>query len=126
VEKKDEDEPAKKQAVSVLDPKRAQNTCTLTTHSPTHPLAHSPTAVPTDHRSHPHTAIMLARFKMPYADLRKAIEDLDETILTVDNLTSLKQCIPTPDEIAALKEIEGTRTLTRARATTTATATTAC
>lgn len=82
VEKKDEDEPAKKQAVSVLDPKRAQN-----------------------------TSIMLARFKMPYADLRKAIEDLDETILTVDNLTSLKQCIPTPDEIAALKEIEDPATL---------------
>jgi hypothetical protein len=53
---------------------------------------------------------MLARFKMPYADLRKAIEDLDETILTVDNLTSLKQCIPTPDEIAALNDIEGTTT----------------
>jgi hypothetical protein len=28
VEKAESDEPAKKQAVSVLDPKRAQNTCT--------------------------------------------------------------------------------------------------
>lgn len=28
VEKKDEEEPAKKQAVSVLDPRRGQNICT--------------------------------------------------------------------------------------------------
>lgn len=52
---------------------------------------------------------MLARFKMPYSELRKAIEDLDESILTVDNLTALKQYIPQPDEISALNETEGTR-----------------
>lgn len=50
---------------------------------------------------------MLARFKMPYPELRKAIEDLDESILTVDNLTALKQYIPQPDEISALNETEG-------------------
>jgi len=50
---------------------------------------------------------MLARFKMSYAELRKAIEQLDESVLTVDNLTALKQYIPQPDEIASLNEIEG-------------------
>lgn len=53
------------------------------------------------------SAIMLARFKMPYSELRKAMEDLDESILTVDNLTALKQYIPQPDEISALNETEG-------------------
>jgi len=71
------EEQVKKQAISVLDPRRAQN-----------------------------VSIMLARFKMSYAELRKAIEQLDESVLTVDNLTALKQYIPQPDEIASLNEIE--------------------
>lgn len=78
VEKKDEaEESVKKQAISLLDPRRAQN-----------------------------ISIMLARFKMPYSELRQAIENLDESILTVDNLTALKQYIPQPDEISALNETE--------------------
>ncbi len=49
---------------------------------------------------------MLARFKMPYPELRKAIENLDEEVLTVDNLVALKQYIPTPDELNSLNEQE--------------------
>src|SRR3989338_1644962 len=52
-------------------------------------------------------SIMLSRFsKMTYAEIRKAIENVDEKVLDADNLGSLKQFVPAPDELAAIKECE--------------------
>eukprot|EP01088_Endostelium_zonatum_P008450 TRINITY_DN2135_c0_g1_i1.p1 TRINITY_DN2135_c0_g1~~TRINITY_DN2135_c0_g1_i1.p1 ORF type:complete len:977 (-),score=329.46 TRINITY_DN2135_c0_g1_i1:20-2950(-) len=69
-------EPKKKKGHSVLDPRRGQN-----------------------------IAIMLARFKIPYSDIRKAILANDDKLLTADNLSALKVYIPQPDEIASLQGV---------------------
>jgi len=74
--------PAKPKNVSLLDPRRAQN-----------------------------IAIMLARFKMTYPEIRRAIETVDETVLTVDNLVALKGYIPQPDEVQLLIDHEDKDTL---------------
>jgi len=73
---------AAKKNISMLDPRRGQN-----------------------------VSIMLARFKMPSADIRKAIETLDEAVLSADNLAALKQYIPTDEEIAAIMEVDDKESL---------------
>jgi hypothetical protein len=57
----------------------------------------------------PHRAqnltILLSRFKqMTFVQLRKAIETLDTTVLTPDNLKALLASVPTHEEIDLLKE----------------------
>jgi hypothetical protein len=57
----------------------------------------------------PHRAqnltILLSRFKqLSFVQLRKAIETLDTTVLTPDNLKALLASVPTHDEIDLLKE----------------------
>jgi len=71
--------PAKKGAISLLDPKRSNN-----------------------------VSIMLSRFgKTPYADIRKAILQLDEEVLPIEATAALKQFVPEPEEIELLKEFSG-------------------
>jgi len=69
----------KKQVITLLDPKRSNN-----------------------------VSIMLSRFgKMPFSEIRKAIMDLDENILPIENTAALKQLAPEPEEIESLKEFAG-------------------
>ena len=71
--------PKKKQVISILDPKRSNN-----------------------------VSIMLSRFgKMAYAEIRKAIMDLNEEVLPMENVAALKQLTPEPEEIEQLKEFSG-------------------
>eukprot|EP00339_Tiarina_fusa_P000898 CAMPEP_0117015036 /NCGR_PEP_ID=MMETSP0472-20121206/12086_1 /TAXON_ID=693140 ORGANISM="Tiarina fusus, Strain LIS" /NCGR_SAMPLE_ID=MMETSP0472 /ASSEMBLY_ACC=CAM_ASM_000603 /LENGTH=981 /DNA_ID=CAMNT_0004718743 /DNA_START=178 /DNA_END=3124 /DNA_ORIENTATION=+ len=69
----------KKQVVTLLDPKRSNN-----------------------------VSIMLSRFgKMTFADIRKAIMDLNEEVLPIENTAALKQLTPEPEEIEQIKEYTG-------------------
>ena len=75
----DDGKPKKKQSIQILDNKRSNN-----------------------------TSIMLSRFgKMAYSEIKKAIVDLDENILSAENISALKQFVPTPEEIELLKEYSG-------------------
>jgi len=107
--------PAKPQVVSLLDMKRSQNLCTCT--SCTSPcislslsLSHIVIILIVTDRCLLYSilAIMLSRFgKLSFAEIRKAIEDLDETILTPENVAALKGLAPDAEEIAMLKEYTG-------------------
>jgi len=77
-----EKKPAAKKNISMLDPRRGQN-----------------------------VSIMLSKFKMPLPDIRKAIETLNESVLTPDNLVVLKQYIPTEEELAAINEVDDKESL---------------
>eukprot|EP00004_Rigifila_ramosa_P005430 TRINITY_DN1595_c0_g1_i6.p1 TRINITY_DN1595_c0_g1~~TRINITY_DN1595_c0_g1_i6.p1 ORF type:complete len:998 (+),score=227.75 TRINITY_DN1595_c0_g1_i6:163-2994(+) len=79
-----EKEKEKKKAtkVSVLDPARAQN-----------------------------VGIMLARFKMPFAEIRAAILALDSQKLSGEDATALYQIIPTDDDLSALKGYKGEKNM---------------
>ena len=44
---------------------------------------------------------------MPYTAIRKAIINLDDIMLTVENLRSLRQYIPTKDEAESLQQFDG-------------------
>ncbi|EGC35241.1 hypothetical protein DICPUDRAFT_33735 [Dictyostelium purpureum] len=63
------------QTISILDPKRSQA-----------------------------ISIMLSRFKMSFADLGKAITNLDESKLNLEDAKSLLKFVPTPEEIELIKE----------------------
>jgi len=70
---------AKKQVITLLDPRRSNN-----------------------------CSIMLSRFgKMPYADIAKAVKTLDESVLSMENVSAMKQFVPTSEEIEILKEYTG-------------------
>jgi hypothetical protein len=47
-------------------------------------------------------AIMLAKIRLPYPDIRDAIWNIDDNMLTVDNLMSIRQYIPTKEEVMFL------------------------
>ncbi|GAM19525.1 hypothetical protein SAMD00019534_027000 [Acytostelium subglobosum LB1] len=49
-------------------------------------------------------SIMLSRFKMPLPELAKAINNFDETKLSLEDAKSLSKFCPTPEEIDILKE----------------------
>jgi len=69
----------KKQVITLLDPKRSNN-----------------------------VSIMLSRFgKMDYSEIRKAIMDLNEDVLPIENTAALKQLTPEPEEIEMIKEYTG-------------------
>ena len=52
-------------------------------------------------------AIMLARIKFSYAQIRDFLLEMDDEKLSVENLKSLKQYVPSDDEVALLKSFEG-------------------
>jgi hypothetical protein len=52
-------------------------------------------------------AIMLAKIKLPYSEIRDAIWNIDDTKLTIDNLIAIRQYIPTKEEIEIVKEYQG-------------------
>jgi hypothetical protein len=45
------------------------------------------------------SAIMLARLKLSYREIRDAIWHIDDDKLNIDNLKSIKQYIPTKEEV---------------------------
>lgn len=51
-----------------------------------------------------HTAIMLARIKMSLPDIRNAIVELDDNKLGIDDLRAMTRYLPTPDEVARIKD----------------------
>lgn len=44
-------------------------------------------------------AIMLSRIKMNYAEIRKALLSVDDTVLSVDDLKAISKQLPTPEEV---------------------------
>lgn len=52
-------------------------------------------------------AIMLARIKLSYQEIKKAILEMNEEALTIDNLRSLKQFTPTEEELETIREYDG-------------------
>lgn len=44
-------------------------------------------------------AIMLARIKLTYPEIRDAIWNIDDHRLSVDNLMAIRQYIPTKEEV---------------------------
>lgn len=53
------------------------------------------------------TAIMLARIKLTYPEIRDAIWNIDDNRLTIDNLMAIRQYIPTKEEIEIIQEYDG-------------------
>ena len=52
-------------------------------------------------------AIMLARFKISYQEIKKAVLDMNEEALSIDNLRSLKQFTPTEEELEIIRDYDG-------------------
>jgi len=74
--------------------------------APTAVQSNKPTVVQVlDTKRSNNVSIMLARFKgLEHSQIKKAILDLDEKILSVEALQSIKMFVPTPEEIEQLKE----------------------
>lgn len=70
--------PKKPEKISLIDPKKAQN-----------------------------SAIVLGSMRMDFKVIRKAILDLDEEVLTLEQIKALKDIAPTSDEVAAVNEYTG-------------------
>ena len=54
---------------------------------------------------------MLSRIRMPYAAIRKALLDVDDVLLSVENLRSIRQYCPINDEVDQLLQYNGDRNL---------------
>lgn len=52
-------------------------------------------------------AIMLAKIKLPYPEIRDAIWNIDDNSLSIENLAAIRQYIPTKEEIEIVKEYTG-------------------
>ncbi|SPO21738.1 related to Diaphanous protein homolog 1 [Ustilago trichophora] len=52
-------------------------------------------------------SIVLTRIKVPFPELRTALLQCDETKLTVDNLRSIKSCLPTTEELELVRDYDG-------------------
>lgn len=52
-------------------------------------------------------AIMLARIKLSYPEIRDAIWNIDDNRLTIDNLMAIRQYIPAKEEIEIIQEYDG-------------------
>ncbi|KAG1439677.1 hypothetical protein G6F56_012213 [Rhizopus delemar] len=52
-------------------------------------------------------AIMLAKIKLPYPEIRDSIWNIDDNKLSIDNLIAIRQYIPTKEEIEIVKEYQG-------------------
>ena len=55
--------------------------------------------------------ITLAKIRLPAKDIMKAVLDLDDSILTLDKLTALRNIVPSSDDIVAVKEYKGDKKL---------------
>ena len=45
---------------------------------------------------------MLSRFKIGYSAIRQALLDLDDSILSIDDLKAISKQLPTTDEVRTL------------------------
>lgn len=96
----------KQSAATLLDITRAQN------------IGMKVVAIATRSRSHfCDLGIMLARIKLPFADIRRALLQVDDQRLTVDELKSISKHIPTPDEVETVLHPSGPLSDTRYRST---------
>lgn len=48
---------------------------------------------------HPVAAIMLSRFKIGYSAIRQALLDLNDSILSIDELKAISKQLPTAEEV---------------------------
>ncbi|KAN0055596.1 hypothetical protein ACTA71_008712 [Dictyostelium dimigraforme] len=71
---------------------------------PTKPLTQTPTISILDPKRSQAISIMLSRFKMSFPDLSKAITNLDDSKLNLEDAKSLLKFVPTSEEIELLKE----------------------
>ncbi|RUS31155.1 hypothetical protein BC938DRAFT_478371 [Jimgerdemannia flammicorona] len=55
----------------------------------------------------PKSAIMLARIKLTYPDIKRAVLLIDDERLTIDNLKAMRQYVPTSDEIEIIRTYKG-------------------
>ncbi|KAN0009757.1 hypothetical protein ACTFIU_007058 [Dictyostelium citrinum] len=68
------------------------------------PMVTTPTINILDPKRSQAISIMLSRFKMSFSDLSKAITNLDESKLNLEDAKSLLKFVPTQEEIELLKE----------------------
>ncbi|KAJ1032638.1 hypothetical protein NDA16_000661 [Ustilago loliicola] len=83
----------------------------------TKPIAPIPEAKQNGRKANPTTlldltraqnvCIVLTRIKVPFPELRTAILQCDEDKLTIDNLKSIKNCLPTTEELELVREYDG-------------------
>lgn len=52
-------------------------------------------------------SIVLTRIKVPFPELRTAILQCDEDKLTIDHLKSIKNCLPTTEELELVRDYDG-------------------
>ena len=52
-------------------------------------------------------SIMLARMRLSYSEIKRAILELDDQTLSIDNLKSLKQYVPAFEEIQLVRNYDG-------------------
>jgi hypothetical protein len=52
--------------------------------------------------AHVYPAIMLSRIKMGFPDIRKALLNLDDQALSIEDLKAISKQLPTPDEVSYL------------------------
>ena len=57
---------------------------------------------------------MLSRIKLTPADIRKALLEVDDKALSVDDLKAMERQTPTAEEIARLKDFGDVSTLSKA------------
>ncbi len=57
---------------------------------------------------------MLSRIKLTPAEIRKALLDVDDKALSVDDLKAMERQTPTAEEVARLKDFGDVSTLARA------------
>lgn len=81
------------------------------------PVAAPPDAKQTGRKANPTTlldltraqnvSIVLTRIKVPFAEVRMALLQCDESKLSVDNLKSIKSCLPTTEELELVRDYDG-------------------
>uniref|UniRef100_V5GJX6 Uncharacterized protein n=1 Tax=Kalmanozyma brasiliensis (strain GHG001) TaxID=1365824 RepID=V5GJX6_KALBG len=52
-------------------------------------------------------SIVLTRIRMPFAEMRAAILQCDESKLSIDHLKSINKCLPTTDELGLVRDYDG-------------------
>jgi len=86
-----------------------KNTINNTLKSPTSPVSTKKNTVVTllDFNRANNIGIMLARIKYSYIEIKDAILEIDDEKLSVENLRSLKNYVPSSEEKELLKEYDG-------------------
>lgn len=52
-------------------------------------------------------SIVLTRIKLPFPELRTALLQCDESKLSLDNLKSIRSCLPTAEELSLVRDYDG-------------------